>query len=129
MKTRISKKWTFDAAHQLPNHFGKCQRLHGHTYSVEVFLEAEDGSIKPIDGSSDEGMVVDFYEVFQVWDNHLEPILDHQYLNDTIGPFMEGVTTCENISRWLLGEFRKHGLPAVAVEVKETESSSARTYL
>lgn len=129
MKTQISKKWSFDAAHQLPNHDGKCANLHGHTYSVEVFLEAPDGQIKAQDGAPDECMVVDFYQVSVVWKKHLEPLLDHQFLNDTIGPFMGGVTTSENMSRWLLGKFIEHGLPAVAVEVKETESSSARTYL
>lgn len=129
MRTIISKKWSFDAAHQLPNHDGKCANLHGHTYTVEVFLENEDGGTNPPDGRPDECMVVDFYHVGLVWKSYLEPLLDHQFLNDTIGPYMEGITTSENMSKWLLGKFIEHGLPAVAVEVKETESSSAVTYL
>jgi 6-pyruvoyltetrahydropterin/6-carboxytetrahydropterin synthase len=34
----VRKCFTFDAAHQLPNHGGKCRHPHGHTYKVEVAL-------------------------------------------------------------------------------------------
>ena len=39
---RISKKWTFDAAHHLDGlpEGHKCARVHGHTWTVEVVLAA-----------------------------------------------------------------------------------------
>ena len=55
---KVGKQFSFDAAHQLVGHFGKCANLHGHTYKVEVVLT---GSIN--DSGSSEGMVVDFYHV------------------------------------------------------------------
>lgn len=122
MKAEITKSWSFDAAHQLPHHFGKCQNLHGHTYKVTVAIYDE---IKPIDGSSDEGMVLDYYHISKVWKDELEPVLDHKYLNDTI-PIP--VTTAENLATWILGRFIEEGVNAFWVEVCETGSSSAKVY-
>jgi 6-pyruvoyltetrahydropterin/6-carboxytetrahydropterin synthase len=36
---RVTKEFTFDAAHNLPNYHGKCERLHGHTYRIQVTIE------------------------------------------------------------------------------------------
>lgn len=55
--TRITRHYRFEAAHRLPHHAGKCRRLHGHSYEVVVEL---DGEPRPVDGASDEGMVLDF---------------------------------------------------------------------
>ena len=35
----IGKTFTFEAAHWLPGHTGKCNALHGHTWTVEVELK------------------------------------------------------------------------------------------
>ena len=45
----------FCAAHRLPLHAGRCQRLHGHSYRMQVVVSGTP------DGRS--GMVVDFYDV------------------------------------------------------------------
>ena len=52
MKT-IGLRRTFDSAHRLPRHTGKCHNLHGHTYIVEVTVTGE----VCVDG----GMILDFY--------------------------------------------------------------------
>ena len=39
MKITITVTATFAAAHRLPDHEGKCFRLHGHTYGLEVTVE------------------------------------------------------------------------------------------
>ena len=36
MKMRISREFTFDAAHKLVDYPGKCKRMHGHTYTLVV---------------------------------------------------------------------------------------------
>ena len=42
MRTRVSRSLAFEAAHHLPWHAGKCQRLHGHHYRLE-WRRAEGG--------------------------------------------------------------------------------------
>ena len=42
----VATEFEFDAAHNLPNYAGKCERLHGHTYRLRVFCEA------PVDPST-----------------------------------------------------------------------------
>ncbi len=34
----LTKTFHFEAAHHLPGHRGKCARLHGHSYRLEVTL-------------------------------------------------------------------------------------------
>ena len=49
---RLSAEFTFDAAHRILGHPGKCAYLHGHTYHLEVTVSAE--RLDPL------GMVIDF---------------------------------------------------------------------
>ena len=71
---KVSKTLSFDAAHQLVGHFGKCANLHGHTYKVEISLAGEN-----IQDGSSQGMVVDFYHVKQVAGKFIDR-LDHATL-------------------------------------------------
>ena len=48
----LQASYTFDAAHRIRGHAGKCAYLHGHTYHLEVTVTAE--TLDPI------GMVMDF---------------------------------------------------------------------
>ena len=54
----VARDFEFEAAHQLPDHPGKCRRLHGHTYRLRVVCEA------PVDAVT--GLAVDFYEIKRV---------------------------------------------------------------
>ena len=38
---KLSKIFTFDAAHHLPNYTGKCKNLHGHSYQFEVIVSGK----------------------------------------------------------------------------------------
>lgn len=62
---------TIDSSHQIPNHPGKCARLHGHTYRFQVWVSG------PVD--EETGMVVDFYDLKQAID-----AWDHRHLNDEV---------------------------------------------
>lgn len=104
---KIGKQFSFDAAHQLVGHFGKCANLHGHTYKVEVVLT---GSIN--DRGSSEGMVVDFYHV-KKYAGSLIDRLDHATLLRGDEPIAQTNsvqtkrvifgfrTTAENMSKFL----------------------------
>lgn len=70
----VTKVFTFDAAHALTHYYGKCERLHGHTYRLEVTVEG------PLDPRT--GLVVDFALLKRVVKRHILNRLDHQNLND-----------------------------------------------
>ena len=57
MKTTLSitKEFTFEAAHWLPDHQGSCNRPHGHSYILEIEVEGETRREGPA-----KGMVMDF---------------------------------------------------------------------
>jgi 6-pyruvoyltetrahydropterin/6-carboxytetrahydropterin synthase len=108
----ISKSFTFEAAHRLPNvpagH--KCGRLHGHSYTATVHIK---GDVDPV-----MGWVVDFAEV-KVAFAPVEDQLDHRYLNEVAG--LENPTS-ENVARWIF-ERLAGALPLAAVAVRETCTS------
>jgi len=52
MKYTVCKRIRFAAAHRLRDHPGKCADLHGHNYTVEIFIRAP--------RLNDQGMVADF---------------------------------------------------------------------
>ena len=71
---KVTKRFTFEASHNLINYKGKCANLHGHSYKLEVtFVRSF--------GLDNQGMVLDFNKVNEI----VEPIInryDHAYLND-----------------------------------------------
>ena len=77
MKTTITVVATFAAAHRLPDHEGKCSRLHGHTYGLEVTVE---GTPQPSGPAA--GMVMDFADLRARVNEVVIERLDHQLLND-----------------------------------------------
>lgn len=118
MRATIAKEFTFDAAHRLPNHDGKCQRLHGHTYRLRVMLS---GDVQELGSGAEEGMVQDFGRVSAAWKT-IEPRLDHQYLNQTL-PGIQDCPTAERLAAWLLSAFGALLVGVHGVVLWETPSS------
>ncbi len=117
---RITKIFRFEAAHHLPGHHGKCARLHGHSYRLEVTLY---GPIKDVSGTSDNGMVMDFNDLSRIVSTAVIERLDHQELGTVTGVH----TTAENIAYWIWHELAISGLAEVLDRIRlwETESSYA----
>jgi 6-pyruvoyltetrahydropterin/6-carboxytetrahydropterin synthase len=114
VKTTITISATFAAAHRLPDHEGKCQRLHGHTYGLEVTVGGQ-----PQQSGPAAGMVMDFADLRQrVGELVVEP-LDHQLLNDIFG----FVPTAEAVAGWAFERLRDAGLPVVRVRLAEGPNS------
>jgi 6-pyruvoyltetrahydropterin/6-carboxytetrahydropterin synthase len=88
---RIRKQFTFEAAHVLPHHDGKCSRLHGHSYRLDVSLEGDLQTTGPA-----QGMVVDFDALSGIVRGGVIEELDHRSLNDVIEN-----PTSENIVIWI----------------------------
>ncbi|MCU0607090.1 MAG: 6-carboxytetrahydropterin synthase QueD [Candidatus Edwardsbacteria bacterium] len=110
---------SFSAAHHLRDYQGKCERLHGHNYKVELQVKS------PIVDRS--GMVTDFTVLRQALDRLLQRF-DHQDLNE-IKPFDTLNPTAENIAKLIYEEmalkFSSRKVKIGSVTVWETESSFA----
>lgn len=109
---RVTRRLKFDAAHRIPGHPGKCDRLHGHTYFVDVEVQG--------DQLDQLGILVDFGIIKEAGDRLLP---DHQYLNE----FLPHVPpTAEGLSRYLFERFKAEIPQVVAVTVHEGPHSWCR---
>jgi 6-pyruvoyltetrahydropterin/6-carboxytetrahydropterin synthase len=115
----LTKEFTFEAAHHLPNHRGKCRHPHGHSYRLQVSLR---GPIIDAPGTSSDGMVMDFDDVKGIVHatilgsfsdevprgNDAHPGgMDHNDLN-----VLTGIrTTGENLVHWIWDALVLGGLP------------------
>jgi len=97
---RLQVKDHFDAAHQLKGYNGKCKRLHGHRWDVEVCVEGSE--------LDELNMLIDFVVVKKVMKQLLDNILDHYFLNEVLG---ENNVTAEFLAKWFFGKFQE-GLQA-----------------
>ncbi len=125
---KIAKEFRWEMGHRLPEHFGLCKNIHGHSYKMIVEFE----------GSLDKNqMVIDYYEVEEM----INPIiqnLDHSFMvnvdDKSVLEFLEKINskkvvveflaTAENLCSYLLSEIKKTDLPSnissVKVRVYET---------
>ncbi len=103
----ISKTYQFDAAHKLAHPdwlperngaiFGKCARLHGHTYQLTVELTGP---------PMRDGMIMNYFDLDRIvkpwlYDDLTGP--DHNYLNDI---FPDIITTSENMVKHMAETLR-----------------------
>jgi 6-pyruvoyltetrahydropterin/6-carboxytetrahydropterin synthase len=125
MNSRIYKQVFFDASHRLLHYNGKCARLHGHRWKVEVW----------IDGPVDERTMIllDYNRVREIIET-----FDHQVLLNKDDPmvrclseFQEVITTTGDptseeiagmIHRMLAEECQKNGLSRFDIIVRVWES-------
>lgn len=113
----ISKRFTFEASHILPNHPGKCGRLHGHSYKVTVFVEG------PV--NTHTGFVRDYAEL-KAASQPVIDLLDHHHLNCFIRyPSAENIATFIAHQIYSTGAMND-GIERLSVTVQETENTSAQ---
>ena len=82
----VSVQAHYDSAHFLKNYEGKCERLHGHRYVVEVAVQVSE--------LNESGIAFDFVDLKR----HLRQLadeMDHQNLNDL--PQFEGLETSAEV--------------------------------
>jgi 6-pyruvoyltetrahydropterin/6-carboxytetrahydropterin synthase len=73
----ITRKLEFDAGHRIPDHKSQCRNLHGHRYTLEITLI---GAVIEQEGSSDNGMIMDFSDVKALAKQHLVDVWDHAFI-------------------------------------------------
>ncbi|BBB93062.1 MAG TPA: 6-carboxytetrahydropterin synthase QueD [Methylomusa anaerophila] len=88
----------FEAAHRLPEYPGKCCRLHGHNWKVEVTIAGTK--------LNKQGMVIDFREFKSAVGKVIDQ-LDHYYLNE-LEAFQEVYPTAENIAKYIYDKLNDH---------------------
>lgn len=131
---KVSKEFSFDMAHILDGHDGKCQNLHGHTYKLQVEVSGDlvaDGAKK--------GMVVDFTDVKRIVKEAILDPMDHAFIYDTtsereckIASLLNELnsktfgipvrTTAEEMARFMFNRL-KDQLPISAIRLWETPTS------
>jgi 6-pyruvoyltetrahydropterin/6-carboxytetrahydropterin synthase len=110
VRVRLTRDFTFEAAHLLPKapEGHKCRRLHGHSFRVEIAVE---GEVDPETGwFIDYGVIAGLVDPIKVQ-------LDHYYLNE-----VPGLTnaTSENLARWIWDRL-KTALPSlIKITIHET---------
>lgn len=72
LRTTVTCTFTFEAAHHLPWHPGRCRAVHGHSYRLDVTVGG------PLD---ERGVVLDFDEVRDVVAREVVGPWDHSDLN------------------------------------------------
>ena len=99
----VSVQAHYDSAHYLRNYQGKCERLHGHHYVIEVALMADE--------LNRAGIAYDFVDV----KHHLRELadrLDHENLND-LEPFTQLEPSAENQARYFYDELKRRLPPGM----------------
>jgi len=130
---KIAKEFHWEMGHRLPEHFGLCKNIHGHSYKMIVEFEGE---------LDDQGMVIDFFDVEKI----IAPIideLDHAFMvkdDDKLTlEFLEKLNskkvvvdffaTVENICKYVSDKIIKNNLPKnikfINVRVYETAEDYA----
>jgi len=114
MRVELTKEYGFEAAHRLPkaplDH--KCQRLHGHSYRIEVTIAGE--------VEERAGWLLDFAGITAVVEPLLKQELDHRTLNDV--PGLENPTS-EILAAWLWKRLAPLVPHLAAITVHETCTS------
>jgi 6-pyruvoyltetrahydropterin/6-carboxytetrahydropterin synthase len=71
---RLTRRFTFEAAHALAHYDGLCSHIHGHSYKLEITIT---GRPKAEPGHPKDGMVLDFGDLKQLVQAHVLDSLDH----------------------------------------------------
>ncbi len=73
-KIRLTKEFSFEAAHALERYDGSCKHIHGHSYRLFVTVR---GVPESCDESPKFGMVLDFGELKRIVNEQVVSRLDH----------------------------------------------------
>jgi 6-pyruvoyltetrahydropterin/6-carboxytetrahydropterin synthase len=129
-----TKIFRFEASHILPKHKGKCSRLHGHSWVLEVTVFG--------DVDEETGFVMDFAEISDILAPFIEN-LDHHHLGtwtDVDGwlPYNaewaaatpeDFYPTSENLLLWMASKFEKCGLRGKWSRLKLNETCTSSCML
>ncbi|AKO36359.1 6-carboxy-5,6,7,8-tetrahydropterin synthase [[Haemophilus] ducreyi] len=132
---KIAKEFSFDMAHMLDGHDGKCQNLHGHTYKLQVEVSGE-----LVSNGAKRGMVMDYSDLKSIVKREILDLMDHAYIYDLnneresqvaqllleLDSKVYGIpsrTTAEQIVKYMFEKLAQVGLPVSLIRLWETPTS------
>lgn len=132
---KIAKEFSFDMAHMLDGHDGKCQNLHGHTYKLQVEVCGE-----LIESGAKSGMVIDFSDLKAIVKREILDQMDHAFIYDTtserecqVARLLTDLksknygipmrTTAENMAKFMFEKLQTAGLNVSLIRLWETPTS------
>lgn len=132
---KIAKEFSFDMAHMLDGHDGKCKNLHGHTYKLQVEIAGELHA-----SGAKSGMVMDYSDLKAVVKQHILDPMDHAFIYDETSERESQVaallnqlnsktfalparTTAEQMAKYMFDTLRDVGLPVSLIRLWETPTS------
>lgn len=129
---KIAKEFRWEMGHRLPDHFGLCKNIHGHSYKMLVEFDGE---------LNEQGMIIDYYDVEKTINPIIEK-LDHAFMVNKddimVLEFLEKMrskkvvvdfqSTAENICLYLLNEMKKSDLPKNVNEIKVRVYETSHDY-
>ena len=70
---KVMRQFEASFAHTLKDHKGKCKRLHGHNYMIELEFSS------PFLGEANyPNMLMDFGDIKDIYKEHIEDLYDHR---------------------------------------------------
>lgn len=140
---RITKEFSFEAAHALIGYDGPCRSIHGHSYRLSVTVTGE-----PVTGrqSPKRGMIMDFSELKRIVKREVIDMMDHalvlpsdldlgvpEKLGETFSKVMivDYQPTSENLLTDFAGRIRKalpEGVYLHSMKLRETPTSYAEWF-
>lgn len=132
----ITKEFRFEGAHALVGYDGKCRRIHGHSYILQITLS---GTPVCCTAHPKDGMVMDFTDLKAIVDDKLLSWLDHSLLLRRDAPLAAALQeaydhvwlldfqpTCENLTRHIAETLIPAiPLPSILERVRLYESPSS----
>lgn len=129
---KIAKEFRWEMGHRLPDHFGLCKNIHGHSYKMLVEFDGE---------LNEQGMIIDYYDVEKTINPIIEK-LDHAFMVNKddimVLEFLEKMrskkvvvdfqSTAENICLYLLNEMKKSDLPKNVNDIKVRVYETSHDY-
>lgn len=132
---KIAKEFSFDMAHMLDGHDGKCKNLHGHTYKLQVEICGELHN-----NGAKKGMVMDYSDLKKIVKQHIIDQMDHAFIYDSTNPKETQIaellnslesktfgiparTTAEQMAKYIFDTLSQVGLPVSLIRLWETPTS------
>ncbi|MCT8592502.1 6-carboxytetrahydropterin synthase QueD [Glaesserella parasuis] len=132
---KIAKEFSFDMAHMLDGHDGKCKNLHGHTYTLQVEITGELHT-----NGAKSGMVMDYSDLKVAVKQHILDKMDHAFIYDStsekkckVATLLQSLdsktfgiparTTAEQMAKYIFDTLTTEGLPVSLIRLWETPTS------